>query len=214
CVLYEMLTGQRAFHGEDVSDTLAFVLTKEPDWTALPATTPAPIHRLLRRALQKDRGRRLDSAAAARLDIEDAQTSPFTTNTAPALFRRAPWVAAAAAMLIVGALAGAWTVAHSRPQQSDLRVLRLQIVPPPGGQILIGPGSTVGTVAISPDGKIVAYLVRVNGKTSLWTRPLNASAASQLPGTEGASSPMWSPDSQSLDFYVGEKLQRMELGGA
>jgi serine/threonine protein kinase len=213
CVLYEMLTGQRAFHGEDVSDTLAFVLTREPDWTALPATTPAPIHRLLRRALQKDRSRRLDSAAAARLEIEDAQTSPSGTNTAPATFRRAPWVAAAAATLIVGALAGAWTVAHSRPQQSDSRVLRLQIDPPPGGQILIGPGSTVGTVAISPDGKIVAYLARVAGKTGLWIRPLNASAASQLPGTEGASSPMWSPDSQSLAFYVGEKLQRMELGG-
>src|SRR5262245_11436495 len=130
CVLYEMLTGQRAFHGDDVSDTLAFVLTKEPDWSRLPATTPASIQRLLRRALQKDRSRRLDSAAAARLEIEEAQTSPSTAaNAAPATFRRAPWIAAAAAMLIVGALAGAWAVAHGRPPQSDSRVLRLQIDP-------------------------------------------------------------------------------------
>src|SRR5262249_13459476 len=181
---------------------------------ALPAMTPASIHRLLRRALQKDRSRRLDSAAAVRLEIDEAQTSPSTAATAaPGTFSRAPWLAAAAAMLIVGALAGAWTVTRGRPQQSDSRVLRLQIDPPPGGQILIGPGSTVGTVAISPDGKIVAYLARVNGKTGLWIRPLDASAASQLPGTEGASFPIWSPDSQSLAFYVGEKLQRMELGG-
>src|SRR5262249_14807223 len=213
CVLYEMLTGQRAFHGDDVSDTLAFVLTKEPDWTALPATTPAPIHRLLRRALQKDRSRRLDSAAAARLEIEDAQTSP-STATASATFRRAPWIAAAAAMLIFGALAGAWAVEHRRPPQSDSRVLRLQIDPPPGGQILIGPGSTVGTVAISPDGKIVAYLARVNGEPRLWLRPRDASAATQLPGTEGAAYRMWAPDGRSLAFFVGNKLQRIELGSS
>jgi eukaryotic-like serine/threonine-protein kinase len=211
CVLYEMLTGQRAFHGDDVSDTLAFVLTKEPDWSRLPATTPASIQRLLRRALQKDRSRRLDSAAAARLEIEEAQTSP---STAPATFRRAPWIAAAAAMLMVGALAGAWAVAHGRPPQSDSRVLRLQIDPPPGGQILIGPGSTVATVAISPDGKIVAYLARVNGKTDLWIRPLDASTSTELPGTEGAAFPMWAPDDRSLAFFVGDKLQRIELGSS
>ena len=71
-VLYEMLTGQRAFKGEDVSDTLAFILTREPDWATLPADTPPPIRRLLRRCLEKDRTRRLDSAAAARLEIDEA----------------------------------------------------------------------------------------------------------------------------------------------
>src|SRR5438552_16178805 len=75
CVLYEMLTGRRAFEGEDVSETLAFILTKEPDWNALPANTPAPVRRLLRRSLQKDRGRRLESAADSRLEIDDALTS-------------------------------------------------------------------------------------------------------------------------------------------
>ena len=70
CVLYEMLTGRRAFEGEDVSDTLAFILTREPDWNALPANTPAPVRRLLRRSLQKDRSRRSESAADSRLEIE------------------------------------------------------------------------------------------------------------------------------------------------
>jgi serine/threonine protein kinase len=66
CVLYEMVTGRRAFSGEDVAETLAHILTKEPDWTALPASTPAPIRRLLRRCLEKDRRRRLADAADAR----------------------------------------------------------------------------------------------------------------------------------------------------
>jgi serine/threonine protein kinase len=76
CVLYEMLTGTRAFAGDDVTDTLASVLKTEPDWTALPASTPTPIARLLRRSLEKDRKRRLDSAADARLEIDEAIAAP------------------------------------------------------------------------------------------------------------------------------------------
>ena len=72
CVLYEMLTGGPPFPGDTISDSLAATLEHEPDYTRLPAATPAPIHRLLRRCLEKDRKRRLDSAAAARLEIDDA----------------------------------------------------------------------------------------------------------------------------------------------
>src|SRR5579864_6677861 len=83
CVLYEMLTGARAFQGNDVSDTLAAVLRGEPNWTALPADTPHPIRMLLRRCLEKDRRRRLDSAADARLEIEEAASgSSETARTA------------------------------------------------------------------------------------------------------------------------------------
>ena len=75
-VLYEMLTGTRLFDGATVSDTLAFVLTKEPDWSALPPNTPAPIRKLLRRCLEKDRKRRLPDAADIRLEIDDALAAP------------------------------------------------------------------------------------------------------------------------------------------
>ena len=215
CVLYEMLTGKRAFEGEDVSDTLAFILTKEPDWSALPPSTPAPVHRLLRRSLQKDRSRRFESAADSRLEIDDALTSGLVDARASnAEFHRAPWIAAAAATLVLGALSGAWAVAHFRQPRAEERVLRLQIEAPPDGQFVLGgAGPTIGTVAMSPDGKTVAYLARVNGKTGLWIRPLDASAASLLPGTAGAAFPMWAPDSQSLAFFAQGKLQRIQLAG-
>ena len=76
CVLYEMLTGRRAFGGEDVSDTLAFVITKDIDWTALPPATPPPIRRLLRRCLDKDRNLRLRDIGDASLELADALTMP------------------------------------------------------------------------------------------------------------------------------------------
>src|SRR5262249_21306969 len=101
CVLYEMLTGKRPFDGEDVADTLAFILTKEPDWNALPAATPLAIRRLLRRSLEKDRKRRLPDIADARIEIDDAGKNPevaaqpaaATVKTARSR-ERVAWVAA------------------------------------------------------------------------------------------------------------------------
>ena len=103
-VLYRDADRHRAFEGEDVADTLARVLLAEPDWTTLPAGTPAPLRRLLRRCLEKDRKRRLDSAADARLEIEEALTSPAaidgpggptTDSRVPTRGRALPWTVAA-----------------------------------------------------------------------------------------------------------------------
>jgi len=76
CVLYEMLTGRRAFEGEDISETLAAILRAEPDWNALPEATPAAIHKLLRRCLEKDRKERTPDIAVARFELKDALTAP------------------------------------------------------------------------------------------------------------------------------------------
>ena len=109
CVLYECLTGQRAFPGETVSDSLAAILRAEPDWKALPASTPSSIRRLLSRALQKDPKRRLQDMADARIEIEDAIASPRAPTvetlavrprgTAPLLWALGGLVVGIAAML-------------------------------------------------------------------------------------------------------------------
>src|SRR5262249_60809880 len=102
--------------------------------------------------LQRDGARAPDPPAAPRREMEEAQPPPSpAASAAPAMFRRAPWIAAAAAMLVVGALIGAWFTSNLRPPQVDTRVLRLQIEPPPGGEFVLGGnGPMVGTIALSP----------------------------------------------------------------
>ena len=105
CVLYEMLSGKRAFEGESITDVLAAVVRSEPDWNALPSTTPAPVRRLLKRCLEKDRKRRLPDIMVARLEIDDALAAPEQPALARPAKRRGmlPWIAAGAALLLIAA---------------------------------------------------------------------------------------------------------------
>jgi len=177
-VLWEMLTGTRLFDGGTVSDTLAAVLRSEPDWKALPDNTPAPIRRLLRHLLDKDRRRRLDSAVAARLEIEDAFTAPSTSEAvtlSPAPRSRSgwsralPWAAGALAVALGVALWAPWRVAP--PQQTSLRLTPLSFEQ--GGQ--------TGAVW-SPDGKAVAFGARQKATDpfQVYVRYLDSSVATQL----------------------------------
>ena len=214
-VLFEMLTGQRLFAGATVSDTLAAVLTSEPDWTTLPAGTPAPIRRLLRRCLEKDRKRRLDSAADARLEIDDALTPPSTVDGAsapsvPAAIAasrgRLPWIAALAVM---AALVAALAVPALR---------HLREVPPPAPPEMRLEITTPATdaplqFALSPDGRALVFVASGDGAPRLWLRPLDETEARPLAGTEGATFPFWSPDSRAIGFFAGGRLFRLDVGG-
>src|SRR5262249_3125584 len=132
CVLYEMLTGRAVFSGSTVSDTLAAVLEREPDWTPLSNAMPAAIHPLLRRCLEKNSNLRLHDIADARIEIDEAllpsPTGQTTTHGWPK-----QW-AAAAVMLVVGLGLGAWAVSRFRQPDAGGPALRLQITPPDGGQ--------------------------------------------------------------------------------
>jgi serine/threonine protein kinase len=157
CVLYEVLTGARPFAGDDISDTLASVLKDEPDWNALPASTPASIRRLVKRCLEKDRRKRLADAADARLEIDEALMSPTNGGShvvAPRSSRRQVWPTAAAACvsgLIVGA--GMWTLrAPDAPR--PVTVTRFSVALP-DGQAFSGRAQRV--IAISPDGTEIVY---------------------------------------------------------
>jgi eukaryotic-like serine/threonine-protein kinase len=210
-VLYEMLMGTRLFEGATISDAIAQVLTKDPDWTALPAETPVPIRKLLRRCLEKDRKKRLPDAADARLEIDDALAKPSADPESPTDARRpAPrariaWtIAALTTVALVVALVPA--VVHLRePPPVVAPEMRLEISTPPSGD----PAS----LAISPNGRLLVFAGDSGRGTRLWLRALGESTTRVLDGTDDARLPFWAPDSRNVGFFSQGKLKRVEVAG-
>ena len=202
CVLYEVLAGRRPFRGKTLSDTIAVILERDPEWADLPRDTPLAIRRLLRRCLDKDSKRRLRDIGDARLEIEEAKAGPPPDENATTVgaVSSKTYRASALALLLVGAgLAGLWTL---RPTPSA-REVRLEISAPP---------TRFPFLAISPDGLTVIFDGRAAGQSQLWLRSLDSSQARPLPGSEHGSSPFWSPDNRSIAFFADAKLKRMEIG--
>jgi Tol biopolymer transport system component len=213
-VLFEMLAGRRAFDGDDVSDTLANVLKREPDWSALPADTPASVRRVLRRCLEKDPRRRIHDIADVRLDLdesaEDIAPAPplVPAKTGAPTRERAAWA------LLAAALAGGLGYVTLREAPAP-QVVRFQIDPPERGSFgsSTGVGRMDGTTggALSPDGTQLVFIAEQGGQTRLWLRRLDAFASRPLAGTEGALTPFWSPDGSAIGFFAGGKMQRLDL---
>ncbi|PYS09605.1 MAG: hypothetical protein DMG17_26625 [Acidobacteria bacterium] len=212
CVLYELLSGKPAFQRDTLTDTIAAVLEREPDWQALPPATPDAVRELLRRCLQKDKDSRLRDIGDARIEIDEALTPlPLGTAsglTAPAPEARRVRVTRFAAMFgIALALAAALAVISvlyfNRAAPPEIR---LEVNTPPTGDPL--------SFAISPDGRRLVFSAS-EGKSQLWVRPLDSLAPQPLAGTDGASYPFWSPDSASVGFFADGKLKRIDIvGGA
>jgi serine/threonine-protein kinase len=212
CVLYEMLTGRRAFPGEDVSDTLAAVLRSEPDWTALPKEVSTNTRLLLQCCLEKDRKKRIGDMSTARfLFAQPALVSDAAGGSlrppAPIWKRAVPFVvtAAVAAALVAGV---AWTL---RPSPARAPISRFTI-PLPEGQAFTNDGRHV--LAISPDGTQMVYVA--NGQ--LYLRPMASLASTNIPGTDsrqGILNPVFSPDGQSIAFWAADDrtIKRMAING-
>ena len=204
CVLYEMLTGTRPFEGEDVSDTLANVLKTQPDWKRLPATTPASIHRLLRRCLEKNRKQRLSDVADARLELDEAvNPSDVASTPVPPLGRWRRAATYAAIVLVSAAVAGAvtWTL---RPGQPVAQETRLEIATP----------STTDPIslAVAPDGRKIVFVgSNDDGSSQLWLRSFDSSSIRSLARTGGATFPFWAPNGQSVGFFADRKLKTIDL---
>jgi Tol biopolymer transport system component len=212
CVLYELLTGKQAFQGETVTETLAAVLKADPDWTQLPATTPASIGVLLRRCLQKELTRRLRDVTDARIEIEDALSAPAATELPVAiiparpLWRRAmPWVAG----LLAGALIAGFAVWNLKPTPPK-PLARTVVALPPDDRLVV---ARTPSIALSPDGTQLAYVATRGGNQRIYLRPVDSLEARPVAGTEGAISPFFSPDSQWLGFNVGSKLKKVSISG-
>jgi serine/threonine-protein kinase len=218
CVLYEMLTGTRAFDGEDTSDTLASVLKGQPDWTALPAETPPAIRRLLRRAVEKDPRRRLADMADARLEVEEAQERAGTDEAQGAiprggdtrLQRALPWVTAA-----VLAVALITTIAIWRPWQAMPTAVSQHLSVDLGADAFLGgPVEATTPLAISPDGSMLAFVGERDRADRLYLRRFDRLQA--VPLVSGpVSGPFFSPDGQWIGFFsiADRKLKKVPVAG-
>jgi len=204
CVLYEMLTGARAFAGSHPAEVTAAVLTHEPDLGALPPGTPRAVRRLLRRCLRKDPSERLRDMGDARLELVDASDEDRDDlarrepSTRSRWRERLAWAAAMVALLV------ALGILLARPAP-DSGELRLEMSTPPG--------PSPSSVAVSPNGSTVVFVASSNDQAVLWVRGLHETAGRPLPGTEGGDSPFWSPDSRSVAFFADGRLKRIDLDG-
>jgi Tol biopolymer transport system component/predicted Ser/Thr protein kinase len=201
-VLFELLTGARLFKGEDVAETLAQVLTKQPYWQGVPAKA----RRLLQECLQKDPTQRLrDIGDAVRLLGDDsAQITPLQVKQ--------KWLLPSFAVMMVLAF-GALAFIHFREKPPEALVERFTI-PAPRETAFNFNGYYGGPVEVSPDGRRLVFSASTaDGKTQLWVRALASLTSVPLAGTEGASFPFWSADSKNIGFFAEGKLKRIDAGG-
>jgi Tol biopolymer transport system component len=217
-VLYEMLSGKQLYGGETVSDSMAAVITREPEWAALPQTTPPRVRELLRRCLVKDPRQRLRDIGDARIALEEALAQPEgkiqeeRAGKMPALQKKSvlPW--AATAMLGVAAIALGGLYARVALREPPL--VRTEIAPPKDGAFFLFT-TNPGPVAISPDGSTLAFVaVEKDNVPRMYVRRLNSAETQVIAGTENAAYPFWSPDSKWVAFFGGGKLRKTDLSGA
>src|SRR5688572_725451 len=206
CVLFEMLTGKRAFSGDDVSDVVVAILRDEPKWAALPATTPPHVRSLLRRCLQKDPRKRLPHIGVARLELAEPTLVP--AETTPAAARpRLMWRLAAAAVIVVAVGLPSWLL-WSRRTPAPATPLRLLVD--------LGPYTLLGPPTLSQDGKTLAFAGRPMTEivgSLLYVRSLERLDVEPLPGTSGAQLPFFSPDGRWIAFFAEGMLKKVSSSG-
>jgi serine/threonine-protein kinase len=202
CLLYEMLSGKRAFEGEDVTDTVATVLKCEPDWTALPSLLPLAIRALLEKSLTKDRRRRIADISTALFVLEQLS---FQGSTGPTSVRRGRnWrslLVAGVSLTIVSALTS-WVTWRVTGQSSVPRapVQRFTIPLPTAAHYV---GEAGGELAISPDGTRIVYPATEGRRRLLYLHSLDQLSATALPESDNAYNPFFSPDGEWIAFFAG-----------
>ena len=208
CVLYEMLTGRRAFAAADVQQTLASVLRDDVDWSPLPPELSPAIRSFLMRCLVKDPKHRLHDIADMRLaldgvfELDGPRASVSSSPSVRPLWRR--MLPIAAALAITAALTGLM-VWRLTPSGEVRNVTRLHMTLPPGQPFYF---SGRHLVAISPDGKYVAY----TAGQGLWLHPLDQLEARTVPGAElEARGPFFSSDGESIGYYAAGELRRVSV---
>jgi serine/threonine-protein kinase len=223
-VVFEMLTGRLMFGGETVTDIIAAVVTRDPDWASLPASTPPRLRRLLERCLDRDVKTRLRDIGEARVEIARiaaGAADPVAVSgpallpaAATALWRRAlPWALAGvtgAALVVSLVLWPPWRAAAAHAP------LHLSLILPPSQPLSrfdADSNNPHPSLALSPDGARLVYVADQDGAPILVIRELTQHEATPIQGTEGANSPFFSPDGLWVGFFASGKLKKVALSG-
>ena len=202
CVLYEILTGKPAFGGETVTDVLGAIVRAEPDWNRLPADTPPSVRRLLARGLRKDPQRRLRDMSDARFDLDDsAQPAAAPATGGRRSVRREAVIALVAAVASAFLVYGTLRVMGARTVESQPGTARLTLPAPNDAPPLLA--------SVSPDGRAVAVIA----DDKLWLQRFDTFTPIEVPGSEGAHAPFWSPDSAHFGFQARGQLWRVGRDG-
>ncbi len=212
CVLFEMLSGRKAFDGEDVTEMISAVMKTEPNWAALPADLPVNIRTILTRCLTKDRKSRIPDLSVVRYMLDDTSSSEPSPAPAPStgVTRRERTIWAAVATIATAtAVWLAWPTSSER--DATLPMARFEVAPPGEGRFI----GAAPRMAISPDGRSLAFAAtsKTGEADQLWIRRLDSMEVLPVAGTQSTpdanqpQSPFWSPDSRQLAFFVQTGLQ-------
>jgi Tol biopolymer transport system component len=207
CLLYEMLTGKRAFEGASQASVIAAILERPAP--SLAGIAPPALERVLTRCLEKDPDKRWQSASDLRWALENLQSSEGIAQTQPQPFRAGGWVAWAAAGVLAALLGAAVWMLWPKPA-TPAQPVRFSLNPPAQSQFAF----PFFGQSVSPDGRFIVFSAgSASTQASLWLRPVDSVDARALPGTEGGNGPFWSPDSKSIAFLADNKLKRVDIEG-
>jgi len=212
CVLYEMLTGQRAFPGDSAIEVLGRVFERQPDFDRLPPETPPSIHRLLRRAFEKNPRRRLGYIGDALLEIEEGIAALDQESATPPPEEPRPRIRmlAVAAAAVAGAALGAVVLWALRAPEPAAAVMRLAVPIAADHEIVVG---QLPALAVSADGRTLVYRARQGTTMRLFERSLAGGPAVAVPGSDDVAGHALSPDGRSVVFARGGQVFRASLGG-
>ncbi len=211
CILYECLTGKKAFEGETVTETLASILRADPGWEALPAMTPPNLRFVLSRCLDKDVSRRFRDAADIRIQIEESQSFPPLDQSPNTKRHKALAVIAIAVLMVLFPLTFLLGKRYRTDATATSPVLRFSFQPT---DITFDIGGRLYPV-ISPDGRWIVFGRNSLQSRTLWIRDNTSGAIRELPGTDDVhATAFWSPDSRQVAFPAQGKLKRIEIVGS
>jgi eukaryotic-like serine/threonine-protein kinase len=224
CILYECLTGRRAFEGETVTETLAAILRGEPDWRSLPESAPTHIRLLLRRCLNKQANNRWQAVGDIRIELESSiEGANHLLQPAQVSFvrNRLWWIVSLAAIMgiIFGAALWNW-IRSSQPGTGEMSrpVIRASLNLPKEAPLALGShiplvGYNSPAVSLSPSGRYLAYVGTSGAETILYLRNMGTGEIQPIAGSEGAIYSFFSPDERWLGFLTNDKVKKIGIPG-